>query len=577
MSKIQKLYGYQGANPFVGINGRDFSDKAIQEEFCPTTQFWSLFNSQHEILIGTRGCGKTFLLKSMRRSMLWKVNAPQAMGVISQNRYIAFYIALRIERMANIEQAGRSEEEKRTLFRFVFNSCLALAIISEAKKHCEELKTSNKQQALVSNTNLADRLYKIWFNKKTNDTIIDLDDLSVLIENIYFNFNFKSDKPDVVPHMFTSDLCAPLISAHALLSAFWNAEEPTWIVAIDEAEFVFEPYQKIINSFMRSNPMHIVLKIATLPYYWSTLETLNPDIEISNGNDFNYKLVDMDYDSEDYKKLTNKLCSNRLKRLEHWSNPINDCSLESFLGVVGNDNRIDYFRNEMGEISDEEIKKGILSNLSEKQELRSGSRRNPSQAIYKKFAPIYYVREVYKKKKGKYIPKWFAGSEVVRKVSQGNPRMFLNIMMQMFSEATIRKNFDLKDQSRIITKYAHDFCEASKAIEKNGDMIYRNLSIIAQQLYEKTHKSYLKEIGCSFVFTKDVRIQNEEEWIKRAVSFSRLSVDEASIMNGISEKTKYAICNALAVEYWITMRNDYPTTVSLVKPTDVENAQLSLF
>lgn len=577
MSEIQKLYGYPGANPFVGINGSDFSDKAIQEEFCPTTQFWSLFNSQHEILIGTRGCGKTFLLKTLRKSMLQKIKAPQAKEIISQNKYIAFYIALRIERMANIEHVGRSEDEKRTLFRFVFNSCLALAIISEAKKTCEELKASNKSKAIISNSNLADCLYRIWFNNKTNDTIIDLDDLSILIEQHYYNFDFKSDELTTIPRLFTSDLCAPLISANTVLSSFWNAEEPTWIVAIDEAEFINEPYQKIINSFMRSNSMHVVLKIATLPYYWSTLETLNKDIELSNGNDFNYKLIDMDCDSEDYKQLTNKLCANRLNRIRIGNNPISIDSLESFLGTVGNDNRIDYFRNEMGGISDEEIKAGILSSLSKERRKGSASMGDLSQTIYKKYAPIYYVRKVFEKKKGQYIPKWFAGSEVIRKVSQGNPRMFLNLMMQIFSEATSRKNFDLKDQGRVVSKYAHDFCESSKAIEKDGEAIYRNLTVIAQQLSEKTHESCIKEVGCSFVFTKNVKIKKEEEWIKRAVSFSRLSVDETAIMNGISDKTKFAICNAFAVEYWITMRNDYPIKVSLVKTNKPENVQLSLF
>lgn len=577
MSEIKKLYGYQGPNPFVGINGRDFSDEAIQEEFCPTTQFWSLFNSQHEFLIGTRGCGKTFLLKTMRRSMLQRINAPQATDIISQNKYIAFYIALRIERMANIEHTNRPDDEKRALFRFVFNSCLAIAIISEAKKHCDELKTINKQQALLSNSDLADRLYKLWFNYKINETIIDLDDLSALIESVYFNFNFQTDSIDSIPRLFASDLCAPLTSANTVLSSFWNAEEPTWILAVDEAEFVNEPYQKIINSFMRSNPMHIVLKIATLPYYWSTLETLNKDIEISNGNDFNYKLVDMDCDSEDYKRLTNKLCSNRLKRLDFGQKTINANSLEVFLGTVGNDNRIDYFRNEMGTITDEEIREGILASLSKEQQKSIASRRNPAQTVYKKLAPIYYVREVFNKKKGNYIPKWFAGSEVIRKVSQGNPRMFLNLMMQLFSAATSRKDFDLKDQSRVVSKFAHDFCESSKAIEKDGDAIYRNLTLIAQQLHDKTHKTSLNEVGCSFVFTMDVSIEKEKEWIKRAISFSRLSVDETAIQNGISNKTKYVICNAFAVEHWITMRNDYPVKVSLTQKNSAQNSQLSLF
>lgn len=582
MCEIRKVYKYQGANPFVGINGRDFSDQAIQEEFCPTTQFWSRFNSQHEILIGTRGCGKTFLLKAMRLSMLKSINDDQAKEIIAQKKYIAFYIALQMERMANLSNVNRNTNDKITLFRFIFNSCLAISIISEAKKNCDDLMNheiisndhdllTNKQQAILANTKLANKLYKVWFNRDTNESFVDLDDLAIEINNLYYNFNFYTDDISTIPSLFTSDLCSPLISANSILSEFWKVDEPTWILAIDEAEFVDELYQKTINSFMRSNPMHIILKIATLPYYWTTLETLNKDIEISAGNDFNYEVIDMDCDSDDFKRLTNKLCNNRMQRIRLSNSTINDCTLEDLLGKIGNDNRIDYFKNEMKGLTDEDIQHGILQNLSPDRKSGSATKKDLSQTIYKKYAPIYYVREIYKNKKGNLKPQWFAGSEVIRKVSQGNPRMFLNIMMLLFSYATSHKNFGTKEQHQVVVKYAHNVCEATKAIEKDGKDIYKNLSLIAKQLHDKTHDGYLKEIGCSFTFRKNIKPENQS-WIKRAISFSRVLVDETSIKSGITSKTKYSLCNVFAVEYWLTMRNDYPTIVSLIESKELNRS-----
>ena len=584
MGEIEKLYGFKGSNPFLDINGRDFSDEAIQEEFCPTTQFWSLFNNQHEILIGTRGSGKTFLLKMMRRSMLLKIDDPHSKEIISKKKYIGFYIALQMERMANIENIERSIEDKISLFRFIFNSCLAIAIISEAKKYCKELEETNKQQAIIANSDLADRLYKTWFNVDINNEIIDLDDLSILVNKVYYNFNFKKDRIESISGLFTRDLCAPLISAATILEKFWDAIEPTWILAIDEAEFVNEHYQRILNSFMRSNSMHIILKIATLPYYWTTLETLDKNIEISNGNDFNYQILDMDSDKDDFKNLTNKLCANRLKRIV-LSDKMTLCveSLEAFLGTIGKDNRVNYFKNEMGVTSDLDIQKGIIKSLSNDRKNGSATKGDLSQTIYKKYAPIYYVREVYKKKKekkGQYIPQWFAGSEVVRKVSQGNPRMFINLMSQLFSNAISRRKFGLKEQHMVITNYAHNVCEATKAIEKDGETIYNNLCKIAKILQTKTHGDNLLEVGCAFAFKKNITLSEEENWIKRAVSFSRLSVDETAIKTGLTINTKYVICNAFAVEYWLTMRSDYPTKVSLidsVKSNKEDSTQLSLF
>ena len=61
-----KLMKKTDQNPFSDFQGRGPTDKEIIDEFYATTTFWGLFNSQHEILVGSRGCGKTFLLKSMR-------------------------------------------------------------------------------------------------------------------------------------------------------------------------------------------------------------------------------------------------------------------------------------------------------------------------------------------------------------------------------------------------------------------------------------------------------------------------------------------------------------------------------
>ena len=73
-----EVKGYIQQNPFSDSQARNFSDTKIIGEFCPVSNYWSLFNDQHEILLGTRGSGKTFLLKMMRYSMLKRIDNDQA-------------------------------------------------------------------------------------------------------------------------------------------------------------------------------------------------------------------------------------------------------------------------------------------------------------------------------------------------------------------------------------------------------------------------------------------------------------------------------------------------------------------
>lgn len=88
MKRIADLVKGSGAqNPFTDSQARNFSDTKLINEFCPISNYWSLFNDQHEVLLGTRGSGKTFLLKMMRYSMLKRIEDPQAQ-ILAQKKNI---------------------------------------------------------------------------------------------------------------------------------------------------------------------------------------------------------------------------------------------------------------------------------------------------------------------------------------------------------------------------------------------------------------------------------------------------------------------------------------------------------
>ena len=91
-AEASKLYNYVGYNPFTDSQGRNFTDLKISNEFFPISRFWSLYNDHHEILIGTRGSGKTFLLKMMRRSMISRVSDAKAEKIIRDKIYFPFYV-----------------------------------------------------------------------------------------------------------------------------------------------------------------------------------------------------------------------------------------------------------------------------------------------------------------------------------------------------------------------------------------------------------------------------------------------------------------------------------------------------
>lgn len=586
--KADEILNCDDPNPFSDSQARNYADVKISNEFYPTSVFWSLFNDQHEVLLGTRGSGKTFLLKMMRRSMLKRIGAEKAKNLVDKNDYFALYVPMHVEIVSEYKKLDDNPERQVKVFQFFFNCILAEAIVQEIQEVLKE--QMDEVQSAITGHQLACRLDSSWFaHEKSYGAVSTLEDLDQKLKEMYLSFDLENGDFRTIPVVFTRQICSSLISAKGIITNVlkWK-EEPTWIICVDEAEFLNENMQKCINSVFRADSNRIALKVATLPFYHKTLDTLVSGIRVSASNDFSYKFIDMDYDSEEYRCLTNQLCAHRLQtRLI--SRQIEIDTLEDFLGKVGNDDYIDYYRAEVGDenATKEKIEEGILSSFSESRRRGAASYSNRRKTVYDKYAPIFYVREMYKiARSGHSKPGWYAGASVVRKVSQGNPRMFIQIMNALFEKAR-RTRLTPKAQHEELYKFAVDFCNSTKGLSADA---YDGLKAICTCLQKKVHSlERMLTTGCAvtIVAGNAVEYDNARRWIEEAIAHSRLTVDGDALVNGLQEKTKIVLSNAYAVCYWIPMRTDTVTKISLQKLSaqvnddegerSIHQHQLSLF
>lgn len=552
-----RIRGSGQQNPFSDSQARNFSDTKVINEFCPISTYWSLFNDQHEILLGTRGSGKTILLKMMRYSMLKCIEDPQAKQLADEKKYLALYVPMYLEFVTHLTCSDASEQEQIQLFQFAFNCLLAQSLLTELSAMLNE--EENKVERAKKNLSLAIDLNNMWFSD-SNDDISDLFSLAIRLKKLFYNFDAKIDNLNDVPPVFRRQIGASLLVVkEQIANRLGFTEEPTWIICIDEAEFLTEAMQKCINSVFRSDSKRIALKVATLPYYHKTLETLEENISVSSGNDFNYCVVDMDYSGQDFRNLTNTLCTHRMK--SRFDSSLTLKTLEDFVGVVGDngdDDQVDYYREEFKDrcLTDDIIEQEIVNDFSGMRNTENYPNRR--KTIYDKFKPIFFVRQMYKRsREGNTRPGWYAGSFMIRKISQGNPRAFIQIMNMLFEKAR-KSPLTPKAQHGVIFEYAESFCESTQALETYGPLIYKELNEIASILHTHVHDSYLISAGCNFTldFTKDNSFPVAKEWLQLAVAYSRIVVDEDTIKNGITEKTEYLLANTYAAKYWLPMRAD---------------------
>mgnify|MGYP001037187532 FL=1 len=543
-------------NPFSDSQARNFSDTKLINEFCPISNYWSLFNDQHEILLGTRGSGKTFLLKMMRYSMLKRIETPQAQQLAEKKEYIALYVPMYLEFVTHLTSADTSEEKQIQLFQFAFNCLLAQSLLVELKEILSEEK--DKVKWAKTNMDLALALNDSWFDDHTQN-VTDLFSLMNRLRKLFYNFDVTTGDMSTIPPVFKRQIGASLLAVKELVAEHLRLrEEPTWIVCIDEAEFLSEPLQRCINSVFRSDSRRIALKVATLPYYHRTLQTLDPDVSVSSGNDFSYRVVDMKYDDVDFYNLTNTLVSNRIKT--RFDSSLQIAKLEDFLGVCGEDAQIDYYREEVGSKSAtyDAILEDIIAELSDERKKSVDNYCNLRKTIYDKFAPIFYVRCMYQlSRKGNTKPGWYAGSQMVRKIAQGNPRAFIQIMNKLFEKARVSE-LKPKVQHGVIMDYVQAFCESTQALESNGPTIYQELHIIASKLHDHVHDHEIRSTGCNFIlsFDSNQSFEYARKWLQQAIAYSRVTVDEDTLINGISKTTVFLLANTYAAKYWLPMRAD---------------------
>lgn len=551
------IKNYNGENPFVDYQARNYSDAKVCSEFYPTSTFWSLFNDQHEILIGSRGSGKTILLRMMRNSMLSTINNDNSRKILDDKKYISLYVPMHLEFVASITTSLLSEQQQVDLFQVVFNCLLAQAVISEISILFKE---DTSEQGLLLSMRTAKQINEIWFGE--SEPSYDFKNISNKVNKVFYSIYEKTDDLSNVPVIFKKQICTPLLSIKDLISNSLNYDDPTWIICIDEAEFLTPPLLKCINSFFRSASNRVSLKVATLPFYHSTLETLIDGVSVSDGNDFNFRIIDMDYESDDFKQVTNRICFKRLSQSITLS--YSDTILESFLGRIGNDDLVDYYRNEINnKATTEQIEANIIESFPPKRKKAAVCYENKRKTVYDKYAPIFFLREMYaRSQKGNSKPGWYAGAKTVRRVAQGNPRLFIHLMNDLFTKAQ-KTSLTPKAQHEVIYNFSSSFCKSTKAIESKGPEIYNNLDRIAIKLQERTHQQYLVSASSSFILKYNSLddFKNNEEWIKLAIAHSRLFVDDDVKKGDLTAETKMSLANTFSVAYWIPMRKNSPISI----------------
>jgi hypothetical protein len=294
-------------NLFEVDNARNLSMQELVETFIPTQSFWRLLSAKHHVVLGARGHGKTALAKMLSHDHLSLMaqtrDEPRARSAVRDQEFIGIYLPTRLEWVGGLKnKPWLNEREREELFQWRLNIASCIAFIPIANS-CISAYVEGKLKQVQSERELVHQLSKDWIVEPG----FEFDDLLQLrrhLEDTDYRKQIQilrkraaGELPDgemLEGLAFGIDLFAPLRQGIRQLSRLLSLNPNcTWLVCLDEAEFLEEMDHRVINSHMRAYPDNMFIKMTTMPYCHYTLAT-NIGADLVPGHDFEYVNMDSD-------------------------------------------------------------------------------------------------------------------------------------------------------------------------------------------------------------------------------------------------------------------------------------------
>ncbi|MDK9356132.1 hypothetical protein QQF54_19135 [Lelliottia sp. V106_10] len=568
---------------FESSNARGLNTNQLANEFIWTESFEALFTSQNQVILGSRGSGKTALVKMLAHENLSKLaaNYSKADELIKSKSFIATYVPLRVEWVNSL---NNYESKKEEYFIWSLNLSLCARLLDTIRS-CIDCYVEDEIEQLFLERDICLEISEIWFS---NDKLVlnNLNRIRSELEKIEFKKNLAfnkeamgvilSEEESRIGEAFHTTLFKPFEFATRIIKRKLSLEENNrWVVCIDEAEFLTKVHHKTLNTFMRS-ASDLVFKITTMPYRHHTLDT-DVEANINIGHDLEYVYIDklgtshFNQQSSDkiIQEFAEKLFVNRLKY--HQKNIL---TLEELVGKsVLTQSTPDIAENTY---VIELIKKHCNPDtISRANELYAIDTAKFDDAIVRKLRGLLLLREEYNNKSGNSASTLYSGVAIISRCSDGNPRRLFRLFNHLLGNLKDHsKKIPEASQSERIKSYSYRELEVIK-FEKDGIKSFNFINKIGGYFKDKC---LVEKIGSNTPQSFDIDNSiSEEQWccIKTAVDLGLLypyvKKDRNTKSLFPSKEGRFVLANCLAPNF-----NLFPRVGRAVKLHNIFNSNAPL-
>lgn len=369
------------------FNAKYLTYREVAESFVSNDEFCQLTGNNSILLMGSRGCGKTTLLKMLTPAGLYYWKGEEADQIKKGLNFTAVYVPSDIQWKNQFDYLNRylngKNEFIEVITQFLFASNVQIALCKTFNSVIG-FGNYNDNQKLSLEFEVCKSLINEWNIEGEIPPTFDDIELSILkrvmnmnslIKRMIFRKESDNIEKEMPKYVFDNFFDLIKLGCKVLEQKLNFDERHKWALCFDELEIVPKFIQIELITCLRSVDQKFIFKLTTTPIF--NIE--NSDIEPSQGNDFSSIKLWV-YDGAGLIRWRN-FCSKLL--MKRFKEKYDICS-DDFIRIFGEYNLDDIIKEELNSLLAKE-KKSLDYNGSFKPGIAKGSSMN---YLYKRLAQI---------------------------------------------------------------------------------------------------------------------------------------------------------------------------------------------
>jgi hypothetical protein len=446
-------------------SAKNLSLQKVVQSFVPTALYWEMLASDsHDVVFGTRGSGKTMLLRMMSAQHLLPFSSvnPRAKEMLFDKRRFGVFLPLGIDWcVAFLDPNGNAMPERyfidgvNLVAADMFLDTLETIILNNVLPNVD---------ASLSERTIAEDLSTLWFRRAVGPfSFLSLRrallNHQAILRDLWRTGTMPSGQQEEdAGYFFRSTALFDPVNGGVKITnrSLGLHSDHRWVLCLDELEDLKPNQIRAIVTVLRGSVSHLVLKITTQPYTLDVAETtFAKEATAVDFRDYQSKRLQYDPADPEYQQLVAEILRKYIG---------NDADPRS---VFGNTT----FVERASEVS---------------RQFLEVTQANSKDAEARKGLPAGAIRVLKRDAHGHRRSRAYSGWTTLVRISDGNPGVFVRLLNVLkISHET--KTVDPADQHDAVEDLATAWHEWSQALYRDGAVLFKLIENLGTNLAERLH------------------------------------------------------------------------------------------